>query len=117
MSQPPENARPASGPSARPASGLKGFQRRYLRKLAHPLKPVVHVGGAGLADPVLAALGRALEDHELVKVRLHDPDDKKALASSLAAQSGAELCGLVGHTVILYLARADDPHIELPVRE
>ena len=36
---------------------------------------------------------------------------------TLAERSGAELCGLVGHTVILYLGRADDPRIELPVRE
>jgi RNA-binding protein len=109
MPQPPESA-PAP-------SSLRGFQRRYLRKLAHDLKPVVHVGAAGIAGPMLDALNRALADHELVKVRLHEPDDKKALAWTLAERSGAELCGLVGHTVILYLGRADDPRIELPVRE
>ena len=109
MPPPPEST---SAPSS-----LRGFQRRYLRKLAHPLKPVVHVGAAGIAGPVLAALGRALEDHELVKVRLHEPDDKKALAARLAEHSGAEVCGLVGHTVILYLPRAEDPRIVLPVRE
>jgi RNA-binding protein len=100
-----------------PPSRLKGFQRRHLRKLAHELKPVVHVGGAGVAPPVLDALSRALSDHELVKVRLHEPDDKKAQARELAERSGAELCGLVGHTVILYLPRPEDPRIELPVRE
>ena len=99
------------------SSSLKGFQRRYLRKLAHDLKPVVHVGAAGIAPPVLDALARALAHHELVKVRLHEPDDKKALARTLADESGAELCGLVGHTAILYLARAEDPGIELPTRE
>ena len=109
MPQPPESA---PGPSS-----LRGFQRRYLRKLAHPLKPVVHVGAAGIAGPVLDALDRALADHELVKVRLHEPDDKKSLAARLAERSGAELCGLVGHTVILYLASTDDPRIDLPVRE
>jgi RNA-binding protein len=108
MSQPPESA---------PSSQLRGFQRRHLRKLAHELKPVVHVGGAGIAPPVLDALARALTDHELVKVRLHEPQDKKSQARELANRSGAELCGLVGHTVILYLARPEDPRIELPVRE
>ncbi len=52
-----------------------------------------------------------------MKVRLHEPDDKKALARTLADESGAELCGLVGHTVILYLAHPEEPRIELPVRE
>ena len=96
---------------------LRGFQRRYLRKLAHPLQPVVHVGAAGVARPVLAALDRALTDHELVKIRLHEPEDKKALAHTLAAQSESELCGLVGHTVILYRRHPDQPQIELPERE
>ena len=102
--------------SDRPIS-LKGFQRRHLRKLAHALKPVVHVGTAGISPPILDALERALADHELVKVRLHEPDDKKALARSLAERSGAALCGLVGHTAILYLAHPEEPRIELPVRE
>jgi RNA-binding protein len=98
-------------------TALRGFQRRYLRKLAHPLQPVVHVGAAGVAQPVLAALDRALTDHELVKIRLHEPQDKKALARTLAAQSASELCGLVGHTVILYRRHPDRPQIELPERE
>jgi RNA-binding protein len=101
----------------RPHDALRGFQRKHLRKLAHPLKPVVHVGSAGISAPVLGALEKALADHELVKVRLHEPDDKKALARTLADESGAELCGLVGHTVILYLAHPEEPRIELPARE
>ncbi len=95
---------------------LRGFQRKFLRKLAHPLKPVVHVGAAGLAPPVLAALDAALTDHELVKVRLHEPDDKKGLARALADESQAELCGLVGHTVILYRPHPEEPVIDVPQR-
>jgi RNA-binding protein len=98
-------------------TALRGFQRKYLRKLAHSLKPVVHVGSAGVSTPVLRALTEALGDHELIKVRLHEPDDKKGLAQSLAAESGAELCGLVGHTVILYRPHPEEPRIELPARD
>ncbi|MEE2673201.1 MAG: YhbY family RNA-binding protein [Myxococcota bacterium] len=101
----------------RPQTALEGFQRKHLRKLAHPLKPVVHVGAAGISETVLGALEKALADHELVKVRLHLPADKKSLARSLSQRSGAELCGLVGHTVILYLARPEEPRIELPLRD
>jgi len=100
-----------------PTSALRGFQRRHLRKLAHPLKPVVHVGEAGVSPPVLGALEQALDDHELVKVRLHEPEDKKELARILARETGAELCGLVGHTVILYRPHPEAPRIELPARE
>ena len=48
---------------------------------------------------------------------MHEPDDKKGLARSLADESGAELCGLVGHTAILYRPDPEEPRIELPVRE
>ena len=102
---------------ALPMGSLRGFQRRHLRKLAHPLRPLVFVGEAGAGDAVLAAIDRALLDHELVKVRLREPEDKKELARSLAERSGAELCGLVGHTVILYRPHPDGPRLELPERE
>ena len=87
-----------------------------MRKLAHDLKPVVHVGAGGIGPPVLEALAQALDDHELVKVRLHEPEDKKGMANELATRSGAALCGLVGHTAILYRAHPEKPRIELPTR-
>lgn len=95
---------------------LAGFQRKHLRKLAHGLKPVVSVGEAGLSPAVAKALDAALGSHELVKVKLHQPEDKKAAAAELARMGGAELCGLVGHMVILYRCNADDPRIEIPER-
>jgi len=99
-----------------PEIELQGFQRKHLRGLAHGLKPVVMVGEAGLSEAVLRALDAALADHELVKVRLRDPDDKKGTAKLLAEQSQAALCGVVGHTVILYRPDPDTPRIELPRR-
>ena len=95
---------------------LEGFQRKHLRGLAHSLKPVVQVGASGVTESVLRQVDEALGDHELIKVRLHDPEDKKAAATELAEGSGAALCGLVGHTVILYRAHPDEPTIRLPKR-
>jgi len=95
---------------------LEGFQRKFLRGLAHGYKPVVLVGEAGLSDGVVDALERALLDHELVKVRLREPEDKRAMARELALRTGAELCGLVGHTAILYRPHPKNPRIELPSR-
>lgn len=93
---------------------LTGRQRRWLRGRANPLRPLVHAGGDGLGRAVVEATAAALADHELVKVRLHDPDDKKALARQLAAATGSALCGLVGHTVILYRRNAERPRLEVP---
>jgi len=92
---------------------LTSRQRAFLRGTAHVLEPVVHVGQAGVSDAVLRSVDEALTAHELIKVRLHEPDDKKADAAALAAGTGAELCGLVGHTVILYRPDPDDPKIVL----
>jgi len=49
-------------------------------------------------------------------VRLHQPEDKKAIAADLAKRTGAALCGVVGHTVILYRPHADTQRIQLPTR-
>ncbi|MEZ4270623.1 MAG: YhbY family RNA-binding protein [Myxococcota bacterium] len=95
---------------------LLGFQRTYLRGKAHDLEPVVQVGDAGISAAVIKAVEQALLDHELIKVRMRQPDDKKAMAQELAdTKSDAQLqCGLVGHTVILY-RRHPKPRLHLPV--
>lgn len=92
---------------------LTAHQRRRLRALAHPLEPVVHVGRAGVTDAVVDSADAALLAHELIKVRLHEPPDKRADAAALAARTGATLCGLVGHTVILYRPHPDHPTLAI----
>jgi RNA-binding protein len=95
---------------------LEGYQRQYLKKMAHDLSPVVQVGQAGVTDGVVAATSQALLDHELIKVRLYEPEDKKSMAHDLATRAGAVLCALVGHTVILYRPHPKQPKIKVPVR-
>ena len=92
---------------------LTGRQRRALRAMAHAMQPLVIVGHAGLTDAVLQAVDEALRSHELVKVRLHEPEDKRAMAAALAEGTGAALCGLVGHTAVLYRPHPDEPRIHV----
>ncbi len=103
-----------STPESRPAPSLTGAQRRHLRGLAHAIRPIVFVGEGGLSDAVVGALNEALDQHELVKVRLRQPPDKKAAAEELARRSASALCGVVGHTVVLYRPNPEEPRIELP---
>ena len=105
----------ASEPTTGPP--LRGHQRRWLRARAHELRPLVHVGESGVSQAVLSALDEALLDHELVKVRLHQPEDKRSTARILAEGVGAHLCGVVGHTVILYRPHPEHPRLTLPQRE
>lgn len=95
--------------SAAPA--LTGAQRQSLRGQAHALKPLVQVGHEGVTEAVLDAVDEALVAHELVKVRLHAPPDKRSDAAALAEGARAALCGIVGHTVILWRPREDRPSI------
>jgi RNA-binding protein len=96
-----------------PPPELTGRQRKALRALAHKLQPVVQVGQDGASEGVIGAIDAALLAHELIKVRLHEPMDKKASAHLLANAAGAALCGLVGHTVILYRPHPEKPRIVL----
>ena len=95
---------------------LAGFQKKYLRGLAHDLKAVVQVGRPGITGEVVQAVRSALDEHELIKVSMRKPQDKKGMAASLASRSEAQLCGLIGHTMILYRPHPDTPTIRLPVR-
>ena len=54
--------------AAAPAK-LSERQRKHLRALAHALRPVIRLGNAGLTPAVTAETARALEDHELIKVK------------------------------------------------
>jgi RNA-binding protein len=78
---------------------------------------VVQVGQNGVTEAVVEATTQALLDHELIKVRLHEPDDKKAMADELATATGAQLCGLIGHTVILYKRHPEEPKIKVPSKQ
>lgn len=95
---------------------LSGRQRRYLRGLGHHLEPVVLVGKEGLSEALVAATSAALEQHELVKVKLGESvaGDRHELAEALAAATGAELAQVLGRTMLLYRRREEEPAIELP---
>ena len=95
---------------------LTARQRQFLKRLAHPLSPVVRVGKGGASDSVVAETKRSLEAHELIKVRIdaEGADSRGDIASRLAAATGAEVAGLIGKTAILYRARAEKPEIRLP---
>lgn len=89
-------------------SELTGRQRRHLRALAHGLQPAVQVGQRGLTHAVAAEVDRALERHELIKVKLAgDRDERRALAGALAGRLEAHLVGTIGSMAILYRQHPD----------
>jgi RNA-binding protein len=95
------------------APELTSKQRQRLKAMAHHLKPVVLVGKAGVTDAVVASVNQALLDHELIKVHLREPEDKTAMAAELTKATEAALCGVVGHTLIVYRPHPEKPVISL----
>jgi RNA-binding protein len=101
------------------ADRLTGTQRKYLRGLAHSLSPVVHVGNAGLTDAVIAAASRALDEHELIKVKIAaERDERSRIAAELEEGCRAHLAGEIGTIAILYRAHRDPEKrkVMLPAR-
>jgi len=90
------------------APRLTSAQRKRLRSLAHDLKPLVLLGKSGLTAAVLAEIDRALDDHELIKVRfLAGKEAKEALVGEILARLGCGEAGRIGHVSILYRQQRD----------
>ena len=84
-------------------SSLTGFQRNFLRKKAHDIKPVVMVGKNGLTEEVIKAADSALADHELIKIKFIDhKDEKQSLARSIEESTKALLVAVIGNIAIFY---------------
>lgn len=97
---------------------LTSSQRKALRGMAHRLDPVIHLGQAGVTDGVAAEVDRALDAHELIKVRMAgSKQDKAGFVAELEERTGCRAAGTVGHVAILY-RRHPEPErrrIRLPV--
>lgn len=95
---------------------LTKSQRRYLRELSHPLKPVVTVGNKGITPSLLDELDIALEHHELLKVRMAGGDraERDEQVRVLIEHSGAELVQSIGYVASLYRANSEQPKLALP---
>lgn len=93
---------------------LSSEQRRQYRTLAHELKPVVMIGDNGVSDGLQKELERALDDHELIKVKVSasDREERREAIEQACELTGAELVQTIGKIAIL-LRRARDPNPKL----
>jgi RNA-binding protein len=91
-------------------------QKKHLRRLGHPLNPVVMLGNAGLTPGVAKELERALTDHELVKVsaRVGDRGARDAALDDLAKQTSSEIVQRIGNVGLFYRRSTTLPKILLP---
>lgn len=88
---------------------LRYAEIRYLKKLAHSLKPVVQIGRKGLTESVLESIDSALDDHELIKLRFVDfKEEKKEISGIIVEKTGCTMVGMIGNVVTLYREHPDE---------
>lgn len=94
---------------------LTGKQKNYLRGLAHPLNPVVMVGGKGVTPNVLEEVNQALEAHELIKIKLpgEDREVRQSISEEIQRASESQVVQSIGRVLVLYRA-SEDKKINLP---
>jgi len=89
---------------------LTGAQRTKLRGRGQTMPDTQHVGREGAAPAVVAQLDRELAQRELVKLRFtggQDRHERAALQAALAAATGSECVGAVGHTALFWRRGAE----------
>jgi len=89
-------------------------EKKHYRAPAHPLKPIVTIAGKGLSEGVLQEVDRALNDHELIKVKVKvgDREVKHQVIEELCTALKADWVQTIGNTAIL-LRRAAKPNPKL----
>lgn len=84
---------------------LTQAQKKQFRTIGHGLKPVVTIAENGLSESVLAELQRALDDHELIKVRISTGRDQlKELLVKITDECNCECIQRVGKIALLFRA-------------
>lgn len=93
---------------------LSNARKKELRTLGHSLKPIITIAEKGVTDTINAELERALNDHELIKIKinLNDPALRKQLASDICSHHRATLVQSIGK-VALILRKAKKPNPKL----
>jgi RNA-binding protein len=87
---------------------LEGFQRKYLRGIAHGLKPMILIGQKGLTP-------------ELIKIKFVDfkkKEQKSEITTLLERRTASKIVGVIGHTAILYRQQKDPEKrkVSLPLK-
>jgi RNA-binding protein len=95
---------------------LTGKQRRFLRAQGHHLAAVLQIGKEGISAGFVDAVDRALEDHELIKIRVGQNAvlDREQAATELARATDSHVAQVLGNTMLLYRRHREEPRIELP---
>jgi RNA-binding protein len=91
-------------------------QKKFLRREAHALKPIVAVGDKGITQALLDEVEGAIDHHELIKVRVRASgrEQRDAAIDTIITASRAALVSRIGNVAAIYRPRKKKPRIILP---
>jgi RNA-binding protein len=84
-------------------------RQRALKALAHAIKPIVWIGGAGLSESVIHELDQGLKSHELIKVKVSgdERETRNALLVEICERLGAAPIQHIGKILVIYRPRPE----------
>ena len=86
---------------------LKGYQRKYLRSLAHHLTPTVFIGKNDLSSGVFNSINDAFSKKELIKIKIHKKEKENYLIEEIVKVNKCDVVGSIGRMLIAYKQNAD----------
>lgn len=96
-------------------SDLTPTQRRYLKRLAHALKPLLQIGKEGPSQAFMAQLQEQIGVHELIKVRvLNNCEFSRSDIEAAIRAAEIAIVQKVGHVFTLFKQREKDSQLSLP---
>ena len=89
------------------STDLSNTEKKQLRTIGHHLKPIITIAEKGVTENISAELIRALNDHELIKIKINinDPQARQQITEDLCKKHRAALVQSIGK-VALILHRA-----------
>lgn len=79
-------------------------KKQQLKSRAHAMKPVIITGQAGITPALLAEIDRALEHHELLKIRINasNRQERGSMTQAVCSALGAETVQIIGHIATVF---------------
>ena len=82
---------------------MNPIEKKKLKAQAHPLKPVVIIGQAGLTPAVIKEINVALDAHELIKIKIRaERDERGVIRNQIHEETQAELIQSIGQIAVFF---------------
>lgn len=94
----------------KPLTSLSVNQTKFLRSIAHNIRPMLMIGGNGVTEGVMAELETTLEHHELLKIKIGfgEREDRKEIIDHILKETGALMVQTIGKTCVIFRQRAEN---------